>query len=122
MALLTSYLDCLLLRDGQFTPSHHITLIMAIHAEQTPFLVDICSKAMVVHQVYRFRQGTLPPRCAVAHVIIMFKEPHIVSPYPGTVMAVETLLNRNGTGKGMFFRIAPFAPKGCVTPSIDSII
>jgi hypothetical protein len=122
MALLTSYLDCLLLRDGQFTPSHHITLIMAVHAEQTFFLVDISTKVMVVHQVYGFRQRTSPPGGPIAHVIIMFKEPHIVGPYPGTVVAVETLLNRNGLDEGVFFRIAPLAPKGGVASSVNSII
>jgi hypothetical protein len=55
-------------------------------------------------------------------MIVVFKEPHIVGAYPGTIVAMETLLNRNRPGKGMFFRIAPLAPKGCVTPFIDAII
>jgi hypothetical protein len=55
-------------------------------------------------------------------MIVVFKEPHIVGPYPGAAVAVETLLNRNRLGKGMFFRVAPLSPKGCVTSSIDTII
>jgi hypothetical protein len=110
MALLTSYLDCLLLRDGQFTPSHHITLIMAVHAEQALFLVNIYAKVMVVHEIDGFRQRTSPPRGPIAHVIIMFKEPHIVGPNSRTVVAVETLLNRNGLDESMFFWVSPLTP------------